>query len=105
MVDTEKNILFICACNDAEHQLIFSYFEDDDYPEVYTSVHLNPERKWYKRIIHALKYVFGYRCKYGDFDEFIFKPKDYSKLQEVVNYLKNAYEKEKKHDILKNEIV
>ena len=35
-----------------------------------------------------MKYVFGHRSIYGDFDEFIFKTDDADRLQDVVNYLK-----------------
>ena len=97
MIDSnEKDVLFICACGDTEHQLIMRYFGDDDDPEVYVSVHLTPEYKWWKRVILGIKYIFGYRSKYGEFDEFIFKPNDYEKLQGVVDFLKEAYEKLKK---------
>lgn len=47
-----------------------------------------PESNIFKRIWKAIKYLFGHRSIYGDFDEFIFKPKDADKLQEVVDYLK-----------------
>lgn len=80
--------LFICQCNSTEHQLIFSYFPDDEDKEVYVSVHLIPERNILKRIWMAIKYIFGYRCCYGHFDEFIFKKSDAESLQKVVNFLK-----------------
>lgn len=82
------NELFICECNNIEHQLIFSYFNDDDEKDVYMSVHLTPEYNIWKRIWRAIKYIFGYKCQYGHFDEFIFKKSDSEKLQKIVNYLK-----------------
>lgn len=82
------NELFICQCANTEHQLIFSYFPDDNENEVYVSVHLSPDRFW-KRLVNAVKYLFGYRSKYGDFDEFIFRNQDADKLQSVVNYLRS----------------
>lgn len=82
----DKKELFICECNSFEHQIVMSYFEDEK--EVYCSVHLIPERNVFKRIIHAVKYVFGHRSVYGDFDEFIFNPKDADRLQSVVDHLK-----------------
>ena len=97
-MDTEVQELFVCCCGDVEHQLIMSYFNDDDYPEVYAAVHLNIERSFWKRVGSAFKYIFGYKCKYGHFDEFIFKPKDYKRLQTVVNYLKDAYDKEEERN-------
>lgn len=84
----DKQELFICACNSMEHQLIMSYCTDEEYKEVYCSVHLKPERNLFKRIWKAIKYIFGHRSIYGDFDEFIFKPEDADRLQEVVNRLK-----------------
>lgn len=84
----EKNELFICECHNVEHQIVMSYFEDEK--EVYCNIYLNPERNVIKRIIHAIKYIFGHRSVYGDFDEFIFNPKDADKLQDVVNHLKQG---------------
>lgn len=84
------NDLFICKCNNTEHQLIFSYFPKD-CGDVYVSVHLIPEYNLFKRIWKAIKYIFGHKSKYGHFDEFIFKKSDASKLQNVVNYLKYEY--------------
>lgn len=81
------NELFICECNNTEHQLIFSYFLDNK--DVYVSVHLIPEYNIWKRIWMAIKYIFGYKCCYGHFDEFIFKKSDASRLQKVVDYLKS----------------
>lgn len=78
--------LFICQCENTEHQLIFSYFSDD--PEVYVTIHLKPERSIFKRIKNAVKYIFGHRSRFGDFDEFLFKKEDADRLQVVVNRLK-----------------
>ena len=82
----DKKELFICECNSNEHQIVMSYFEDEK--EVYCNVHLKPERNVLKRIIHAVKYIFGHRSAYGDFDEFIFNPKDADRLQSVVDHLR-----------------
>lgn len=82
------NDLFICQCYNTEHQLIFSYFPEEK-GDVYVSVHLTPEYRIWKRIWIAIKYIFGYKCKFGHFDEFIFKRTDADKLQSVVNYLKS----------------
>lgn len=86
----EKNELFICECSNVEHQLIFTYFDDEKNGDVYMSVHLIPESNIWKRIKNAVKYIFGYRSKYGDFDEFIFRSKDSEKLQNIINYLKKS---------------
>lgn len=87
LANMEKEF-FICQCNNTEHQLVFNYFKDDIGGDVYVEVHLVPDSFW-KRIKNAVKYIFGHRSKYGDFDEFIFKKEDANKLQEVVDYLKS----------------
>ena len=83
------NEILICQCHNTEHQLVISYFEDDVCDkQLYLSVHLVPEYNIWRRIKNAIKYIFGYRSKYGCFDEFIFNEKDADKLQQAVNYLK-----------------
>lgn len=84
--DDSVRELFICDCENVEHQLIFSYFPDDDI--LYMTVHLVPEYNIFKRIWNAIKYVFGHRSQYGDFDEFIFKKQDANKLQCITDFLK-----------------
>lgn len=80
--------LFICKCDNVEHQLIFGYFDDEPNGDVYCSVHLRPETNIWKRIKNGLKYIFGHKSIYGNFDEFIFKKEDAHKLEEIVKYLK-----------------
>lgn len=40
-----------------------------------------------RRIINAIKYIFGYRSRYGHFDEFIFQKKDAHKLVKIAKHL------------------
>lgn len=80
--------LFICQCDSVEHQLVFSHFPDDEDNDVFMSIHLIPERNIRKRIWKAIKYIFGYKCTYGHFDEFIFDKADADKLQKIVDILK-----------------
>jgi hypothetical protein len=55
-----------CGCESTEHTLRFTYNEEDN--EVYTEVQLSRWHPWYRRVWLALKYVFGYQCKYGHWD-------------------------------------
>lgn len=80
----------ICKCNNIEHQLVFTYFTEDKNKGIDSdvSIHLKPDSFW-NRLVNGIKYIFGHRSKYGDFDEFIFNKKDADKLQRVVDYLKS----------------
>lgn len=78
----------ICQCNSIEHQISFSWIEDKDLEgEVYMEIHLSQLSFW-KRLKHGIKYIFGYRCMYGDFDEVILKKEDVNKLERIVEFLK-----------------
>lgn len=70
-----KQKLFVCDCNSVEHQIVITYFSDEEYGEIYCSIHLQPEPNFLKRIRNAVKYIFGHRSIYGDFDEFILNRK------------------------------
>ena len=45
-------------------------------PELYASTFLSPPRNVFERIWIAIKYVFGYKSKYGHFDCFSMAPED-----------------------------
>ena len=95
MKQSEYQELFICECHDPSHQFIISADPlDSEFPEVYISVHLNRDHNIFKRIWTAMKYVFGMRSILGDFDEVIIRPDDADRLQEVVDYLRRAKEKQ-----------
>lgn len=87
----ENRELLICKCYSPEHQILFRWFGDDlDIGEVYMEVLLNPEYKWWKRVWIAIKYIFGYRCKYGMFDEVVLNKEDIPKLEKIIEYLKRS---------------
>ena len=81
--------LFICECHSTDHQIIILYSEDDGYPIVYSHVHLN-ERPFWERLKYGIKYIFGYKSRYGAFDEFIINPKDAKKIEDILIYLKKT---------------
>ena len=87
-MDQELNLtneILICKCDNVEHQLVFRWFADEEM--VYMTTHLYKLPFW-KRLWHGIKYIFGYKCRYGDFDEFIFNKNDVEKLEKIVEHLK-----------------
>ena len=80
--------LFICQCGDPSHQFIISADKDNTEDAcAYVSVHLNREHNIFKRMWTAIKYVFGRRSIYGDFDEVIIKPMDAEKIDPITKKL------------------
>jgi hypothetical protein len=63
-----KPEIMVCQCTSLEHQVV--YWRDPEDTQVYMSVYLSP-LPLTKRIKAALKYIFGYRCKYGHWEEFV----------------------------------
>lgn len=88
----ESNDILICECHSTEHQMVVNYSEDEyvdgtKFHMVYIHTHLN-KRPFWQRLKYGIKYIFGYQCMYGAFDEFIINPKDADKLNDIVKYLK-----------------
>ena len=84
----DNEILLVCDCSSCEHQLIVSWNNDDN--EVYVHVHLANYSGFWKRLWHGLKYAFGYKSRYGAFDEVILRKEDADNLQKVVDHLKKV---------------
>ena len=72
----------ICGCYNVEHSIFFRTIDGD--ADVYMSIHLVP-LPFFKRLINGIKYIFGYRSKYGDFDEIIITKSAKSDLKSVWN--------------------
>lgn len=88
--NTESQVL-ICECHSDEHQILIHY--DDEDREVYLHVHLIKRNFWY-RLWYGIKYVFGYKSRYGAWDSFIFRKQDGYKLHNASQFLNGFYGKE-----------
>ena len=82
--------LTLCACSSSEHQMIWRVEkEDNGEVTIYCDVHLVPLR-WYERLWQGLKYIFGHRSIYGEFEEYIFRKCDLPKFEKLVKDLKKS---------------
>lgn len=87
----DKHAYFECHCRSPEHLLQF-WMDEEDPPMLYAHVFLG-EDPWWKRIWNAVKYVFGYKCRYGHFDEFLLNPKDCDRFIYLLQHYKKAVTK------------
>lgn len=55
---------FRCICGSPDHQFDLSWDEE----EAWITIHLSPAGTIFERIARAVRYVFGYRSRYGDWD-------------------------------------
>ena len=88
MEQNNSHLLFLCSCASSEHQMIMHKSEGNDQypPEVYVHVHLVRRSFWY-RLKYALKYIFGYKSRYGAWDEFILDSSHVKSLEQVIQHL------------------
>ncbi len=82
----DETEFFECKCYSDEHTLKFIY--DEERNEIYTSIFLNQYRNIFKRINVAIKYIFGYKCKYGHWDVWILINDDSKRLIELLKKIK-----------------
>lgn len=83
-----KTEFFECACYSPEH--VMHWKLDLDEPAIlFLSFHLTPAVLW-KRIMHAVMYIFGYTSQYGHFDEFLVQQQDCDKLIEILQKYKSV---------------
>ena len=77
-----ENDIFICDCEDIEHQLVVS--RDVDEKELTLSIHLSQYQNFFQRIWVAIKYVFGKKSIYGAWDVIILNEKKMIKLKNLI---------------------
>lgn len=76
--DMSRTEFFECICATEEHTIRFKLDTDDT--ELYASVFLNQYRGFFGRLWIAIKYLFGYKCKYGHWDCTELRPEDADRL-------------------------
>ena len=90
----DKKKYFECDCFSIEHIFRISYFSDDP-DEIYLEPHLSNSNGFFTRILVAIKYIFGHRSKYGDFDSVIL---NVPKVVELHKCLGDFIEENRKHE-------
>lgn len=73
---------FDCACFSCEHTMRLVYDPDDG--DLWAEIHLAQSRPWWRRMWPALRHVFGYRSKYGNWDCLLFRPEEAGRLTAVL---------------------
>ena len=71
-------IYFDCCCSTPEHTIRF--IRDPEEGTVWMEVHLYKWRSFFKRAWVAIKYAFGYRCRFGHWDTVEIHPADAQRM-------------------------
>lgn len=72
------------SCCSLEHQLVVKLSAGI----VVVQIHLVNYRNFFKRVSTGFKYIFGYKSKYGDWDEMVLDESHIEQLEETLKYLK-----------------
>lgn len=101
--DWPSKEVFICECFSTEHQLVVSYMPGEnklDYDELNFEVHLHPTYGFWRRVWSAIKYIFGYRSRYGNWDNFMVNVNDADKLITILQKFKDDTAKVKEANLM-----
>lgn len=74
-----------CACGCGEHLLRFTWESDPNWPEVFVDVRLDHNYSFFKRLWAGIKYIFGHKSRYGQFDEVILDNEQVKQLRDFCN--------------------
>ena len=74
-----------CECHSYEHVMRWDLDDDSEWPDLYASIFLRNWRNIFKRIWVAIKYVLGYKCRYGHWDCFLLRPEDIGKMRALLD--------------------
>lgn len=81
-----ESLLIRCDCHSLDHLAEFSLFTyDNDNPALYLTVHLNSWQGVFRRLWVGFKYAFGYKSRYGNWDEMIINVDQAKKIRNVCN--------------------
>lgn len=81
--------LILCDCTSTEHQIVIIKDIDEVIGrEAYIQIHLS-KLSFFKRLIYGIRYIFGYKSRYGCFEEFIISNDNIEKIEELVKFIKN----------------
>ena len=80
-----KSYYLECVCSSAEHLATFAFDveQSNNEPLMYVQLQLAGV-PFLKRVVNAFKYIFGYECRYGHWDEVVLNP---SKVRELKQFL------------------
>lgn len=97
----EKDIFrFDCICGSREHNLEMQIIDDPELPFMGFYVFLDSPG-FFKRIWKAIKYVFGYKCRYGHWDEILLDNIQVQKMRKATQEFLQRYGEEDEETVNK----
>jgi len=82
-----------CSCHTSDHQFEINWWESED-KEVYFTIHLNDTYSFWNRLVLGIKYIFGFKSRYGNFAEIILMPEDCKEVSKILDEAVKTLEKD-----------
>lgn len=96
-----KDEILICDCSSAEHKMVLRYDDDKNLGRmVYVEIHL-VNKRWYERLWVGIKYILGYKCCYGNFEEMVLSSKHARQIYNLYRFLRPKLTKEEIAELAK----
>ncbi len=85
MTPIDKKLMVVCECNSLDHIFRFETFNwpQEPIPELFLEVNL-VRRSFLERLVYGIKYVLGYKSRYGAVDSTIISPKDAESIRDFM---------------------
>jgi len=77
----------VCSCNDINYSMLYETDVLGNEKFVFLYIHLN-KIPFHKRLIYAIKYIFGYQSSFGAFDEIIIDKDNIQGFENIVKFIK-----------------
>lgn len=82
-VKENKTYYFQCDCSSQEHTIGIDF--DTVEKEVALHVQLFQYHSFFKRVVLAVRYIFGYQCKYGHWDTTLMNEEKFMDLYNLMS--------------------
>lgn len=84
----QESVWIDCECLSAHHALRIWHMNEEDWNEFIIEMRVHNYQPFWKRVIHAFRYLFRIDDKLNYFDSFHLKPADVDKLCEMMHNFK-----------------
>ncbi len=84
---TEDRYIIECDCGSPDHLVIFDFYNDVNFRDVYLTICSKYRKSFIERFIIIIKYLFGIE-KYLATDGIMFSEDNISELEEVIKIIK-----------------
>lgn len=71
-----------CLCSSDEHMIRITIDKDDEFPRLYVHYFLE-DMVWHERLWLGIRYIFGYKCKYGHFGETVWAEEEIKQVRQI----------------------